>query len=175
MSVRTGRRIEREHQHQARKPHDWRTRTDPLAEVWESELVPLLQQQPKLQAMTLYEYLQQKYPGKYEQSLRTLQRRVQQWKASSGPPKEVMFEQAHRPGMMGLSDFTKLKQVEITIAGKRFEHLLYHYRLAYSGWQYVQVILGGESFIALCQGLQNALEQSGGCPLEHRSDSLSAA
>lgn len=177
LSVRTGRRIEKgEHQPQRRKPHDWRTRADPLLEVWESELVVLLQQQPKLQAMTLYEYLQQKYPGKYGQSiLRTLQRRVQQWKASSGPPLEVMFEQSHRPGVMGLSDFTKLKQVEITIGGKPFEHLLYHYRLAYSGWQYVQVILGGESFVALCQGLQNALEQSGGCPLEHRSDSLSAA
>ncbi|PSB27646.1 IS21 family transposase [Chlorogloea sp. CCALA 695] len=177
LSVRTGRRIEKgEHQPQRRKPHDWRTRADPLAEVWESELVPLLLDQPKLQAMTLYEYLQQKYPGKYGSSiLRTLQRRVQQWKASSGPPREVMFEQVHRPGVMGLSDFTKLKQVKITIAGKPFEHLLYHYRLAYSGWQYVQVILGGESFIALCQGLQNAIEKSGGCPLEHRSDSLSAA
>lgn len=83
-----------------------------------------------------------------------------------------MFEQVHRPGVMGLSDFTKLKQVKITSAGKPFEHLLYHYRLAYSGWQYVQVILGGESFIALCQGLQNAVDKSGGCPLEHRSDSL---
>ncbi len=113
-------------------------------------------------------YLQQKYPGKYGQSLRTLQRRVQQWKASSGPPKEVMFEQVHRPGVMGLSDFTKLKQVEITIAGKPLEHLLYYYRLAYSGWQYVQVILGGESFIALCEGLQNALARSDGCPLEHQ-------
>jgi len=177
LSVRTGRRIEKgEHQPQRRKPHDWRTRADPLLEVWESELVALLQQQPKLQAMTLYEYLQQKYPGKYGSSiLRTLQRRVQQWKASSGPPLEVMFEQSHRPGVMGLSDFTKLKQVEITIGGKPFEHLLYHYRLAYSGWQYVQVILGGESFIALCQGLQNAVNKSGGCPLEDRSDSLSAA
>jgi len=134
LSVRTGRRIEKgEHQPQRRKPHDWRTRADPLLEVWESELVALLQQQPKLQAMTLYEYLQQKYPGKYGQSiLRTLQRRVQQWKASSEPPREVMFEQVHRPGVMGLSDFTKLKQVKITIAGKPFEHLLYHYRLAYS-------------------------------------------
>lgn len=177
ISVRSGRRIEKgKHQPQGGRPHDWRTRADPLLEVWESELVPLLLGQPKLQAMTLYEYLQQKYPGKYGSSiLRTLQRRVQQWKASSGPPLEVVFEQAHRPGVMGLSDFTKLKQVEITIAGKPFEHLLYHYRLAYSGWQYVQVILGGESFIALCQGLQNAIEKSGGCPLEHRSDSLSAA
>ena len=177
LSVRSGRRIEKgKHQPQRGRPHDWRTRADPLLEVWESELVPLLLSQPKLQAMTLYEYLQQKYPGKYGSSiLRTLQRRVQQWKASSGPPQEVIFEQAHRPGVMGLSDFTKLKQVEITIAGKPFEHLLYHYRLAYSGWQYVQVILGGESFIALCQGLQNAIDKSGGCPLEHRSDSLSAA
>lgn len=177
ISVRSGRRIEKgEHQPQRGRPHDWRTRKDPLDEVWESELVPLLQQKPKLQAMTLYEYLQQKYPDKYGQSiLRTLQRRVQQWKAACGLAKEVMFEQVHRPGVMGLSDFTKLKQVEITIAGKPLEHLLYHYRLAYSGWQYVQVILGGESFIALCQGLQNALARSGGCPLEHRSDSLSAA
>lgn len=56
--------------------------------------------------------------------LRTLQRRVQQWKASCGPPKEVMLEHSHRLGMMGLSDFTKLKQAEITIAGKPLEHLL---------------------------------------------------
>lgn len=34
---------------------------------------------------------------------------------------------------------------------------------------------GGESFEALAAGLQNALLQAGGCPREHRSDSLSAA
>lgn len=176
-SERTGRRIDAgEHQPQRGRPHDWRTRKDPLAQVWDSELVPLLQQQPQLQAMTLFEYLQQKYPGKYGQSImRTLQRRVQQWKATSGPAQEVMFELEHQPGVMGLSDFTKLKQVQVTIAGQPLEHLLYHYRLAYSGWQYVQVIQGGESFIALAEGLQNALAASGGCPQEHRSDSLSAA
>jgi hypothetical protein len=58
-----------------------------------------------------------------------------------------MFEQEHRPGVMGLSDFTTLKQVEVTIAGKPLADLLYHYRLAYSDWQYVQVIQDGESFI----------------------------
>jgi hypothetical protein len=56
-----------------------------------------------------------------------------------------------------------------------FKHLLYHYRLAYSGWQYVQIVQGGESFISLSQGLQNALSASGGSPQQHRSDSLSAA
>ncbi|MBD0270269.1 MAG: DDE-type integrase/transposase/recombinase, partial [Cyanobacteria bacterium Co-bin8] len=74
-----------------------------------------------------------------------------------------------------LSDFTELKGVTITIAGQAFEHLLYHYRLAYSGWQYVQVIQGGESFIGLSEGLQNALFACGGVPQIHRTDSLSAA
>lgn len=176
-SERTGRRIEAgEHQPESGRPRDWRTRKDPLAQVWDSELVPLLQRQPQLQAMTLFEYLQQKYPGKYGQSImRTLQRRVQQWKATSGPAQEVMFELEHQPGVLGLSDFTKLKQVQVTIAGQPLEHLLYHYRLAYSGWQYVQVIHGGESLVALSEGLQNALAACGGCPQEHRTDSLSAA
>ena len=124
---------------------------------------------------TLFEYLQERYPGEYPQVLRTVQRRVSAWKAIHGPAPEVMFELRHEPGMTGLSDFTELKGVEITIHGQPFEHLIYHYRLAYSGWQYAQVIQGGESFIALSEGLQNALAASGGAPKQHRTDSLSAA
>lgn len=177
ISVRSGSRIEHgTHQPQSERPHDWRTRADPLATVWQSELLPMLERQPQLQAITLFEHLQQQYPGQYGRSiLRTLQRRVQQWKATGGPPKPVMFSLEHRPGEMGLSDFTHFKQAEITIKGQPFAHLLYHYRLAYSGWQYVQVVQGGESFIALSEGLQNALHRCGGCPIEHRTDSLSAA
>jgi hypothetical protein len=37
------------------------------------------------------------------------------------------------------------------------------------------VILGGESFVALAEGLQNALWALGGAPEQHRTDSLSAA
>ena len=65
---------------------------------------------------------------------------------------------------MGLSDFTALKQATITVAGQPFPHLLYHFRLAHSGWSYVQVMQGGESFLALAQGLQNALWLMGGHP-----------
>jgi hypothetical protein len=86
-----------------------------------------------------------------------------------------MFELRHEPGMMGFSDFTELKGIAITINGQPFEHLLYHYRLGYSGWQYAQIIQGGESFIALSEGLQNALFACGGVPKQHRTDSLSAA
>lgn len=35
--------------------------------------------------------------------------------------------------------------------------------------------MGGESYVALAEGLQNALWALGGSPIDHRSDSLSAA
>ena len=153
-SERSGRRIEKgEHQPKYGQEREWRTRPDPLAGVWDSELEPMLKREPRLEPTTLYEYLISQYPGQYEQTLRTLQRRVETWKTLYGDPKDVMFQLRHEPGEMGLSDFTELKGVEITINGKLFEHILYHYRLAYSGWQYVQVIQGGESFIGLSEGL----------------------
>lgn len=175
-SERSGQRIEAgDHQPNRGRVRDWRTSADPLVEVWEAELEPMLRAAPQLQPTTLFEMLQERYPGKYPQVLRTLQRRVAAWKALHGEAKEVMFELRHEPGMMGLSDFTELKGIEITIGGKPFEHLIYHYRLAYSGWQYAQIIQGGESFIALSEGLQNALFACGGAPQQHRTDSLSAA
>lgn len=176
-SARTGQRIDAGvHQPNRGRIHDWRSTEDPLADVWETELEPLLKASPQLQPKTLFEELLERYPGdKYAKVLRTLQRRVRAWKALHGEAKTVMFELRHEPGMMGLSDFTELKGIEITIAGKPFEHLLYHYRLAYSGWQYAQIIQGGESFIALSEGLQNALFACGGVPKQHRTDSLSAA
>jgi hypothetical protein len=175
-SERSAQRIEAgDHQPNRGDVRTGNSSTDPLAGVWENELEPMLRVQPGLQPMTLFEYLQERYPGAYPQVLRTLQRRVQTWKALHGEAPEVMFELRHEPGGMGISDFTELKGIEITINGRPFEHLLYHYRLAYSGWQYAQIIQGGESFVALSEGLQNALAACGGAPLQHRTDSLSAA
>ena len=42
---------------EARKPHTWRTRPDPLGEVW-SAVAEQLQREPRLQAKTLWEWLQ---------------------------------------------------------------------------------------------------------------------
>lgn len=57
-SERSGGRIDAGvHQPHKGQPRDWRTRADPLAEVWNSELEPMLQREPKLEAMTLFEYL----------------------------------------------------------------------------------------------------------------------
>jgi hypothetical protein len=142
---------------------------------WEADLLPMLEREPRLEPITLFETLQEFYPGQYDDKLRTVQRRVERWKAKHGKPKEVMFSIEHAPGELGLSDFTHLKGVSVTVKGQPFGHILYHYRLAFSGWQYVQVIQGGESFVGLSQGLQNALFACGGVPQHHRTDSLSAA
>ncbi len=158
-----------------------KTRPDPFLPIWENELVPMLERLPLLQPMTLLEYVQEKYKDDngnllYPDSvLRTLQRRVKNWKAVQGPQREVMFRQVHAPGRLGLSDFTHLKGIIITLQGQPLEHLLYHFRLAFSHWSHVKVILGGESYTALAEGLQEGLWRLGGSPLEHRTDSLSAA
>ena len=176
ISERSGRSIEQGRREDPRKRVRKRTRPDPLAGVWEAELKPLLEKNPKLMAITLLEHLQATHPGAYEDKvLRTLQRRVKQWRAVHGPEKEVMFRQAAVPGRQGLSDFTQLKGVDITIKGEVFDHRLYHFRLAFSHWSYLKVIQGGESYSALAEGLQCALLRLGGSPQEHHTDSLSAA
>ena len=177
ISERSGRSIEQGNRTDPTvKERHWRTRPDPLAAVWESELKPMLEKTPTLSAITLLEYLQEKYPEDYPDSVeRTLQRRLKTWQALQGPEKEVMFYQTHEPGRQGLSDFTLLKNVSVTIAGKPFDHLLYHFRLAYSHWSSMKVIQGGESYTALAEGLAEALQKLGGAPSEHRTDSLSAA
>ena len=173
VSVRSGRRIERGERIHA--PRTWRTREDPLGGVWETHLAPLLEQAPDLTGLTLLEYLEDTFPGDYDgRILRTLQRRVQHWKAVHGPDKAVIFRQQAEPGRQGLSDFTHVASA-ITLAGQPFVHLLYQFRLAFSGWRHAQVVQGGESYAALSEGLQAALRRLGGCPGEHRTDSLSAA
>ena len=153
-----------------------RTRPDPLADVWRSELVPMLRAHPHLRATTLLEDLQRRYPERYpDRLLRTLQRRLATWRATEGPEREIIFRQEHPPGEQALSDFTDGSSLQVTIAGEPFAHLLYHFWLAFSGWQYVKAIQGGESFTALTEGLQEALWQLGGVPRSHRTDRLSAA
>jgi hypothetical protein len=179
ISVRSAQRIDRgelqpEGQQQQRARH-WRTRADPLAEVWDSVLVPMLEKAPQLEPQTLLLHLEKSFPGReWFRRKRTLQRRVEEWRALHGPSREVMFLQEHRAGVLGISDFTLLKGEPITVAGQVLEHRLFHFRLPFSGWCHVEVIHGGESFVALAEALQNALVACGGVPAEHRTDSLSA-
>ena len=175
ISERSGRRIEKGERQSIPGERHWRTREDPFEAIWEKELVPLLEKESQLTGLTLWEYLEDEHAGKFPFSvLRTLQRRVKHWKATEGPEKVVIFRQSVPAGQQGLSDFSH-PNTDITIQGKMFTHLLYQFRFAYSGWRYVQIILGGESYSALADGLQSALSLAGGSPVEHRTDSLSAA
>ena len=175
-SERSARNIEKRGFVEAKPVHDWRTRQDLFESVWEAEIVPLLEKSPHLQARAVLEMLQKDRAENYpDTTLRTLQRRVCEWRATSGPEKEIIFRQNHPPGWQGMSDFTNANSLGVTLQGVPFEHLLYHYRLVYSRWEAVSVVLGGESFPALAEGLQNALWLSGGVPETHRTDSLSAA
>lgn len=172
---RTGRRIEKSDSDD-KSQREWKTRKDPFENVWETEITPLLQEYPRLQAKTILFQLQKTHRGKYPDSqLRTLQRRVAQWRAIKGPKKSVMFSQEHPSGWQSLSDFTAGAKLEITINGVPFDHLLYHFRLACSGWEHAEVVLGGESFTALSECLQNSVYSAGGVTETHRTDSLSAA
>ncbi|NJO36794.1 MAG: IS21 family transposase [Rhizobiales bacterium] len=152
-----------------------RRRPDPLAEIWDSEVVPLLQAAPGLRPIAIFEEMLRRHPSLCPGIRRTLERRIRSWRALHGPDQEVIFRQVHEPGRMGLSDFTDMAELRIIVADAPLDHRLYHFRLAYSGFEHAHVVLGGESFVALAEGLQNALWALGGAPNEHRSDSLSAA
>jgi transposase InsO family protein len=177
ISERSARRIEHSDALPSqRPPRSWRTREDPLSAVWDAEVVPLLQADPHLNAVTLLEELQRRHPGEYDAGvLRTLQRRIRQWRAFHGPEREVFFAQEHPPGRLGLSDFTVADDLGVEIEGTAFDHRLYQFALAHSGWRHAVVMTEGESFLALSTGLQAALWRLGGAPEEHRTDSLSAA
>lgn len=151
-------------------------RPDPLAELWDKEIVPLLESTPGLKPISILGELEQRHPGlDLTPARRTLERRIRLWKAEHGPEREVIFRQNHPPGRQGMSDFFDARDLKITISGNPTPHLIYHFALVYSGWEHAEFVLGGESFTALACGLQNALWQLGGVPHEHRTDSLSAA
>lgn len=160
---------------QMKVEHNWRTRQDPFEGVWEAKIKPLLEYNPGLEGKTILDYLHREYPGKYSDGqLRTLQRRIKGWRATEGPPKEVYFPQNHYPGDLSASDFTHMDSLGITISGRHFPHMLYHFVLTYSNWE-TGTICFAESFESLATGLQNALWELGRVPRRHRTDRLSAA
>jgi hypothetical protein len=152
-----------------------RRRPDPLALYWDAEIVPILKAAPGIRVIGVLQELRRRHPDLDRNIRRTLERRIQAWRALHGPEQDVIFRQEHEPGRLGLSDFTEANGLGVTIANEPFDHRLYHFRLAFSGFEHAHVVLGGESFAALAEGLQNALWALGGAPKEHRSDSLSAA
>jgi len=152
-----------------------RRRPDPLAALWDNEIVPILKAAPGIRAIAVLEEVRRRHPELSPNIRRTLERRMRAWRALAGPERDVIFRQEHAPGRLGLSDFTDTSELGVMVAGVVLDHRLYHFRLVFSGFAHAHVVLGGESYVALAEGLQNALWGLGGVPREHRSDSLSAA
>jgi len=155
----------------------WRTRPDPFAAIRGEAVLPLLRRDPEsaLQATTVLEWLEERYPGRFSPAqLRTLQRRLRDWRALHGPEQEVFFPQVHPPGREAQMDFTDAGELRVNIAGLPFPHLFFEFILSHSGWRFVDLAFG-ETFEALQKGLQGALWNQGAVPQVVRSDNLSAA
>lgn len=145
-----------------------------ICDVW-TEIVELLIKSPKLQAKTILTYLMGKYDDKYKLShLRSLQRMILDWRRTDGPDKAIIFSQNIIAGRQSQSDYTNMNDLGITIAGKEFNHLLFHFMLPYSKWEHVSICYS-ESFESLSYGYDEAVFLLGGVATEHRTDNLTAA
>ena len=128
-SIGTGARLDADPRPPSRKRQPrTRRRPDPLAAVWDSEIVPMLRAAPGLRPVTVLGELLRRHPDFTGRVRRTLERRIRHWQALHGPEQEVIFRQDHPPGQQGLSDFTDATALGVTIAGQAFPHLLYHGR-----------------------------------------------
>ncbi len=162
-----------------RPERSYRTRPDPLAELW-NDVETFLQSDPQLKPYAILDWLKQKYnppegePRVTDSIRRTLERRVGQWKLEHGVEQEVKFPQVHHAADVLALDFVVMNSLKITVDRKRFDHLLFHAVFTYSNWEHVHLCYS-ESFEALSAGLQDALHLAGGVPRRVRSDSLSAA
>jgi transposase len=152
----------------------WRTRPDPFAESW-PEITAVLEADAGLEAKTIMDWLIDDKPDDFHAGqLRTLQRRVRDWRALEGPGKEVFFRQNIQPGRQSQSDFTDMAKLGITLGGEAFPHLLFHFMLPYSRWEAVSIAFV-EDFASLTDGYRRAVRVLGAVAPEHRTDNLQAA
>ena len=88
-----------------------RRRPDPLAAIFDAEVVPMLKAAPGLRAVGIFDELLRRHPSLDPGVRRTLERRIRGWRALHGAEQEVMFRQIHEPGRMGLSDFRAHRKI----------------------------------------------------------------
>ena len=72
-----------------------RRRPDPLADVWDAEIVPILKSAPGLRAIAVLAEIRRRHPEIGPGIRRTLERRMRAWRALVGPEQDVVFRQEH--------------------------------------------------------------------------------
>ena len=154
-------------------PRHYRTRLDPFEEDW-AELEKKLEEAPELEAKILFEWLCEEKGRNYQEGqLRTLQRRVSNWRIMH-QNQIVTLDQVRKPGEVLQTDGTCMNGLKITIASQPFEHILIHSVLPYSNWEWGR-IAQSESLLAIRIGLQSALLKLGYVPQAHQTDNTTAA
>jgi len=155
-----------------KRSRTYRTRPDPFSEDWPT-VEQMLQAAPELEAKTLFEWLCEQQPGKYQEGqLRSLQRRVSDWRALNQPQVAVL-EQIHRPGEVLQSDGVWLTELGVSIGDEPFKHVLIHCTLPYSNWEW-GAVAQSESLLAYQRALQGSLLKLGAVPRYHQTDNSSA-
>jgi transposase InsO family protein len=134
-----------------------------------------LEECPEIKVVRLFGELQRRHPERFADGLlRTLQRRVKDWRERHGKTPELFFPQDHVPGERIQLDWFEAKSLGITIQGEPYEHLLCHTVLPCSNWEWAMPARS-ESFLSLKSGLQAALWQLGKVPLICQTDNSSTA
>jgi hypothetical protein len=173
------RKTVRKYEQQGQLPSDhqqartYRTRSDPFEGDW-PELEQMLQDAPELEAKALFDWLEARHPGQYaEGQLRTLQRRMSDWRALH-TSQLLTLDQVHHPGEVLQTDGTWMNEIGITLQGQPFPHILIHSVLPYSNWEWGRVAQS-ESLLAIRLGLQSTLVKLGYVPQIHQTDNSTAA
>jgi hypothetical protein len=156
-----------------KEPRSYRTRPDPFEKDW-AEVEAKLAVAPELEAKAIFEWLCERDGSQYQEGqLRTLQRRISNWRALNGNP-TLTLDQIHHPGEVLQSDGTCMNELEVTLQGEPFDHILFHSVLPYSNWEWGRVVQS-ESLLSIRLGLQSTLIKLGYVPQAHQTDHTTAA
>jgi hypothetical protein len=156
-----------------KEPRGYRTRPDPFEKDW-PEIAIKLAVAPELEAKAIFEWLCEREGSRYQEGqLRTLQRRIGNWRALHSNP-TLTLDQIHHPGEVLQSDGTCMNELKVTIQGEPFEHILFHSVLPYSNWEWGRVVQS-ESLLSIRLGLQSTLLKLGYVPQAHQTDHTTAA
>ncbi len=151
----------------------YRTRADPFEKDW-AEIEIKLATAPELEAKAIFEWLCERDGTQYQEGqLRTLQRHISNWRVLNGNP-TLTLDQIHQAGEVLQSDGTCMNELEVTLQGEPFEHILFHSVLPYSNWEWGRVVQS-ESLLSIRLGLQSALLKLGYVPQAHQTDHTTAA
>ena len=151
----------------------YRTRRDPFEKDW-TEIEAKLAAAPELEAKTIFGWLCERDGIQYQEGqLRTLQRRVSNWRVLNGNP-TLTLDQIHHAGEVLQSDGTCMNELEVTLQGEPFDHILFHSVLPYSNWEWGRVVQS-ESLLSIRLGLQSTLLKLGYVPQAHQTDHTTAA